>query len=227
MKKHVTLFSSVLMMSTTLLGAGGVFAAEVNPEPASTNTPISAVLTIDDTTIPTLPDGSGDGDHSNNNTSGALGIAYQPKSLSGNAKLSASGSQEIDLNNNSSVDNHVGVKDLTRQKHEWLLTAKLTWNGENTSYMNGSSIKLSGGEVKENKSGTLEDLTNSEVIGQTTVNITNSPSEVMKSDKSKTQNGVYDYKFSSAKLVIPEVGVVPADTYNGNITWDLALTPTL
>ena len=59
MKKHVTLFSSVLMMSTTLLGAGGVFAdtsQPTQPDPADARTQISTVLTINEhPTAPTLP----------------------------------------------------------------------------------------------------------------------------------------------------------------------------
>ncbi|MDQ8571790.1 WxL domain-containing protein [Enterococcus faecium] len=229
MKKHVTLFSSVLMMSTTLLGAGGVFADDITPTPADKQTSVSTVLSIDTSEKPTLPGGTTDGnDHDNNNTTGPFGIAYQPKSLSGSETLNASGNQEIDLANNSSVDNHVGVKDLTRQKHEWTLTAQLSWDGNNSSYMTGATVKLAGGEVKKNNKGSLEELNDQEVTGQQTVNIqTSATAEVMKSVKNKTQNGVYDYKFTSAKLAIPNVENVPADTYSGNINWNLALTPTM
>ncbi|HFX3823637.1 MULTISPECIES: WxL domain-containing protein [Bacteria] len=228
MKKHVTLFSSVLMMSTTLLGAGGVFA-EVNsatPSPATAETPVAANLTVDTTTKPVLPGETNDGNHNNTETTDPLGIAYTPKTLSGSGKLNPNGTQTIDLANNSSDKYHVGVKDLTREKHEWTLTAQLSWNEDTKEYMNGTKISLAGGQVQENKSGVLQALQQDEVTGQSTVDITTiAPAEVMKSVKEKTQNGFYDYKFDSAGLVIPETSSVPAGNYNGNINWSLQLTP--
>ncbi|EGP4927701.1 hypothetical protein FFQ40_002463 [Enterococcus faecium] len=228
MKKHVALFSSALMMSTTLLGAGSVFA-DVNastPSPDTVQTPVAANLTIDTTTEPVLPGGTDGDNHENTNVTGPLGIAYTPKTLSGNAQLNPTGEQTIALSNNSSDHYHIGVKDLTREKHEWTLTAQLSWDNDNNGYMNGTKISISGGQVQENKSGTLQALTNDEVSGQASVDITASaPTEVMKSVKTATQNGVYDYKFDTAGLVIPETSSVPAGTYEGNITWNLALTP--
>ncbi|EMW5544893.1 WxL domain-containing protein [Enterococcus faecium] len=224
MKKHVTLFSSVLMMSTTLLGAGGVFAEEANPKDAQTS--VSATLTVDTSEKPTLPGGTTDTDHTDNNTTAAFGIAYQPKTLTGSKKLNASGKQEIELTNNTTTSGyHVGVKDLTREQHEWNLTAKLSWTGENSKYMDGSEIKLAGGVVKQNNSGTLNALTNEEVTGNSEVTISSSPSAVMTSNKSKTQNGVYDYGFTSANLSIPSVEKVPSGTYAGTIDWNLSLVP--
>ncbi|HCT6699334.1 TPA: WxL domain-containing protein [Enterococcus faecalis] len=231
MKKSISILGITLLVSTTLLGAGSAFAEvtsvpSVDPTPSTATTPITANLTVDTTTKPVLPDGTNDGNHNNTQTTEAFGIAYTPKTLSGNAKLNPSGKQTISLTNNSSANYHVGVKDLTRLKHEWTLTAKLAWTGDDKGYMNGSTVELTGNTaVQLNNNGTLtEDSTNA-VTGQAKVTVSTAPAEVMKSDKNKTQNGVYDWTFTAADLVIPEVSSVPAGTYNGNINWDLSLTP--
>lgn len=226
MKKHVALFSSALMMSTTLLGAGSVFADDIQPDPAESSTPVTAELTKDPAPEPVLPGGTVDGtDHDNNHVSGDLGIAYQPNSLTGHGKLVDNGRQEIELANNSSITNHVGVKDTTRQQHKWNLTAKVAWTGDNAKYMEGTSIQLSGGQVQMNNDGELSPVTEREVTGEETVNINSVPVNVMTSDQTKTQNGVYDYGFNSTKLIIPNVEQVPANTYTGKIDWNLALVP--
>ncbi|MDQ8322412.1 WxL domain-containing protein [Enterococcus faecium] len=227
MKKHVTLFSSVLMMSTTLLGAGGVFAdvVSVEPSPNTQNTPVTATLTIDTATVPTLPDDGTSGGHTNDNATSSFGIAYHPTSLSGNKQLKSEGQDTVDLSNNSADKLHVGVKDLTRQKHGWTLKASLSWNGDTNNYMEGTSIDLSGGKVQKNVEGSLTPLDNEEVTGKSSVSINGTASEVMKSDSQKTINGVYDYEFTDVTLNIPEAKNVPAGTYDGNINWSLENTP--
>lgn len=226
MKKHVTLFSSVLMMSTTLLGAGGVLAEEITPNPASEKTPVSAVLSIDTSKVPTLPGDGSEGGHDNNNTDGAFGIAYQPKTLSGSKQLVASGADEISLSHNSAAKLHVGVKDLTRKKHAWDLKASVSWDGDNSQYMTGATIDISGGKVQKNVDGNLSALDNAEVTGESNVSISSDAKRIMSSDGSKTTNAIYDYEFSEAKLKIPNAENVPAGTYSGNINWNLSITPT-
>ncbi|EON3044821.1 WxL domain-containing protein [Enterococcus hirae] len=230
MQKSISLLGATLLVSTIFLGSGSAFAetsiTPAEPTPATAQTPITADLTVDTAQKPTLPEGTTDTDHNNTQTTNPLGIAYTPKTLSGSAKLNASGQQEIDLANNSSSGYHVGVKDLTRQKHEWTLTAKLAWTGDTQNYMDGATVKLTGDGVTINNQGVLSPELTGTVNGQPSVTITTtSSSEVMKSEKTLTQNGVYDYKFINPKLVIPEVSKVPAGTYSGNINWDLALTP--
>ncbi|MEB7868937.1 WxL domain-containing protein [Enterococcus faecium] len=232
MKKHVTLFSSVLMMSTTLLGAGGVFATEASPKTA--NTPVTAELTINETpSKPVAPvePGEGGGDNTTDIT-GLYGIAYTPSALSGRAELIEKGQQEIQLTNSKSTENkfNVGVQDKTRKNdQQWVLKAKLTWEDDTNNYMSGTSITATGGNVKENKDGTLEELTS----GQVTTQAENlsigqiSESEIMKATNGQTMNGVYNYQFQSPKLVIPNTERVAAGNYSGNINWNLENTPTI
>lgn len=231
MKKSITFLGATLLASTTLMGAGSAFAetsiTAAEPTPSTAQTPITAELTVDTAQKPTLPEGTTDTDHNNTQTTNPLGIAYTPSTLSGTAKLNPSGKQDVALSNNSSAGYHVGVKDLTRQKHEWILTAKLAWTGDTQNYMAGATVDLTGStEVKINNAGTLQQDSTNSVTGQASVKVnTSAPAEVMKSNKSVTQNGVYDWEFTAAQLSIPEVSSVPAGTYSGNINWDLALTP--
>lgn len=228
MKKHVTLFSSVLMMSTTLLGAGGVFAESVNPDPATAQTPVTTQLVVEDTkpvTPPTEP-GEGGGDQGTN-INGLFGIAYTPSTLSGQATLNNSGEQKISLSNNTATKYNVGVKDKTRKKdQDWSLKATLTWTDDTNNYMQGTKIEATGGNVKENIDGNLTTLRNNEVTTDAAkLSIGSSETVVMKSVKGQTMNGTYNYQFEDPKLVIPEVSEVSAGNYQGNINWNLVNTP--
>lgn len=235
MKKSISFLGATLLVSTTLLGAGSAFAqtavTETNPEPATAQTPITAELTINQTptkpTPPTGPDGGGDQD---SGITGIYGIAYTPAALSGRAQLNDTGNQEIALENNKATGHkyNVGVQDKTRKNDQkWVLKAKLAWTGDTNNYMTGTTITATGGNVKENKSGTLEPLSDGQVtttassltIGQ------DSEVEVMKAATGKTMNGVYNYQFESPKLVIPDVTKVAAGTYSGTINWNLEDTP--
>ncbi|EGP5661845.1 hypothetical protein DSH85_13640 [Enterococcus faecium] len=229
MKKHVALFSSALMMSTTLLGAGSVFAESVNPDPNSATTPVNAELTLkdDDTVVnPPVDPGEGGGDQGTE-IDGRFGIAYAPSGLSGTGKLEKEGKQKIDLSNNTATKYNVGVKDTTRKNDQnWSLKASLSWTGDDNGYMNGTTIEASNGNVKENKDGHLSELSNSEV--ETTaesLSIGSSETEIMHSTRGRTMNGIYNYQFENPKLVIPEVSTVTDGTYVGNITWNLSNTP--
>lgn len=239
MMKKQLLLSVVTLATPLLLGTSGVFAAEQptsvqnnvsDPTPSTAQTPITAELTINQTTAkpvaPTQP-GEGGGDQQTNIT-GIYGIAYTPAALSGHAQLNESGSQQVDLASNSATKYNVGVQDKTRKKNqEWTLKAKLAWIGDVNNYMKGTTITATGGNVKENKNGTLEVLSSGQVttsaatltIGQ------DSEVEIMKATKGQTMKGVYNYQFENPKLVIPETSTVAAGTYNGNINWNLENTP--
>ncbi|HCW2669423.1 TPA: WxL domain-containing protein [Enterococcus faecalis] len=225
-----------MLASTTLLGAGSAFAetsvTETSPNPSQATTPITAELTINQTptkpVAPTQPD-EGGGDKPTEIT-GIYGIAYTPDTLSGRAELKESGQQEVELINNKATGNkyNVGVQDKTRKNdQQWTLKAKLVWTNDTNKYMAGTTITATGGNVKENKAGSLEELSNAQVTTDA-INLTigqDSEVEVMKSATGKTMNGVYNYQFVSPKLVIPEVSTVAAGTYSGNINWNLEATP--
>ncbi|NTM33499.1 WxL domain-containing protein [Enterococcus faecium] len=237
MKKHVTLFSSVLMMSTTLLGTGGVFAAtsinETNPSPESAQTPVSTELTINETpTKPVAPtDPSEGGGDKPTEITGTYGIAYIPDALTGRAQLNDNNSQqEISLENNKATTHkyNVGVQDKTRKKDQrWSLKASLNWDGDSNNYMAGTTITASNGKVMENNQGQLQELNDQEVINSaSSLTISQSSSvEVMKANNGKTMNGVYNYQFEAPKLVIPNPEKVAAGTYSGNINWNLENAP--
>lgn len=231
MKKINSILGAVVFASTTLLGGGSVLADEINPDPSSAQTPVTAELTIPKVPIaPDLPNNSeGGGDHLTNIT-GNFGIAYAPDTLSGKAELLSSGEQKISLSHNGVTKYNVGVQDKTRKNDQnWNLKAQLSWTGDTNGYMTGTSIVATEGNVKENNRGILNPLTD----GQVTTTATNlkieqgSEVEVMKSTPGKTMNGVYNYQFTSPQLVIPDVAKVAAGTYKGNINWNLENTPSI
>lgn len=236
MKKSISILGTTLLVSTTLLGAGSAFAqtsvVETTPNPSTAQTPITAELTINQKPTkpvgPTQP-GEGGGDKVTEIT-GIYGIAYTPAALSGRAQLNDSGRQEVDLANNNATKYNVGVQDKTRKNNQkWSLKAKLVWTDDTNNYMTGTTITATGGNVKENKNGILEELSDAQVTTAAS-NLTigqDSEVEVMKAATGKTMNGVYNYQFTSPKLVIPEVSKVAAGTYSGNINWNLEDTPAL
>ncbi|ENO8770567.1 WxL domain-containing protein [Enterococcus faecium] len=236
MKKHVTLFSSILMMSTTLLGAGGVFAdvsQPSNPTPNEVRTPITADLRINQTPEkpepPTGPDQGGTDQGTEIN--GLFGIAYTPGNLSGQGELQEQGETRISLSNNtaSNTDNkhNIGVQDKTRAKdRNWSLTAKLEWTNDTKGYLTGATIQATGGNVQINDSkGNLSPVIGGEVtIGDDAANpiISNVPLKLMGANKEKTVNGVYNYQFKAPELVIPNSQSVAEGSYEGNIIWNLS-----
>nr|WP_202606152.1 WxL domain-containing protein [Enterococcus hirae] len=222
-----------MLSSTTLLGVGQAFADE--SVVTSADTPISAQLEVkpfdpekDKPSVPT-PDepGKEEGDKPTD-IKGLLGIAYVPKTLStGKVQLEKAGSQSFDLSAGENVTKkfNVGVQDLTRKKSQhWSLKAQLSWAGDTNNYMAGTSITGENGAVSENKAGTLSSLNDGEVTTTATDLVIKQGSEVevMKAVEGKTMNGVYNYQFSSPKLVIPNVENVPSGDYMGNINWNLS-----
>ena len=231
--KSIRLLGAALLASTTLLGAGQAFAAvsePSTPDPAQAKTPVSAVLTVNNTpTTPTPPQGPNGGTDAGTGITGLFGIAYAPKALSGTAQLQEQGQTEISLSNNSATNSqnkyNVGVQDKTRAKdRNWTLSAQLEWTGDDQGYMNGTTVTATGGNVKLNTSGALSELANGEVTtDKAALTISkDSATTIMTATKGKTLNGVYNYQFQNPKLVIPNSENVAAGTYSGNIVWNLS-----
>ena len=234
--KSIRLLGATLLASTTLLGAASAFAAPSEPstpDPASVQTPVSAVLTVNDNpTAPEPPKNPDGGTDEGTGITGLFGIAYAPKALSGTAQLQEQGQTEVFLSNNSATNDqnkyNVGVQDKTRAKdRNWTLSAQLEWTGDTQGYMEGATITASEGNVKLNDGkGILSPITDSEVvIGDSAASVTiskDAPVELMKAQKGKTVNGVYNYQFKDPKLVIPQSQNVAAGTYSGNINWTLS-----
>ncbi|EGP5172059.1 hypothetical protein A5813_002601 [Enterococcus faecium] len=240
MKKHVALFSSVLMMSTTLLGAGSVFAASENIDanPATTSTPVQAVLELPNSggtnpTPPTPPVDPGNPDPDNpgnvpNDPNGAFGMAYQPDVFNfGTVSLKETGTQEINAKMPTTGDNkfHVGVKDKTRETKGWTLKAKLTGS---LSEQDGVSIEIGNGsgDVKVNNDGNLVNAPEGTVTGQSSVSAGKTEALVMSGTQGKIHNDVYDYELGAVKIKIQDAKTIQAKDYRGSaVQWNLERTP--
>ncbi|NTR21047.1 WxL domain-containing protein [Enterococcus faecium] len=237
MKKHVALFSSVLMMSTTLLGAGSVFAAsqDITATPGNTSTNVTATLELPDNggtnPTPPNPEPNPEPDPENpgnkpNNPNKAFGVAYQPNIFSiESTKLNEAGEQVIPIKmpKNSGTFN-VGVKDKTRGTKGWTLKAQLTGNiasqpGVSIETKNGS------GEVKVNNNGNLEALTDQQVVGARNVSISGTEALIMTGQEGKVHNDVYDYDLGNVSLKIADAKKVQAGTHTGSVNWNLSQTP--
>ncbi|EOJ29228.1 hypothetical protein UO7_02963 [Enterococcus faecalis EnGen0290] len=229
--KSIRLLGATLLASTTLLGAASAFAAPSDPStpaPASAQTPVSAELTVNQTPTqpvpPLVPEGGTD---TGTGITGLFGIAYAPNALQGSAQLKESGETEVILTStgNTTKKYNVGVQDKTRAKdRNWTLSAQLEWTGANKDYMNGATIKATGGNVQLNEAGNLSALADAEVTtAAADLTIGNqAPVEIMAAQKGKTINGVYNYQFQEPKLVIPQSQNVTAGSYSGNINWTLS-----
>ncbi|MDQ8448596.1 toxin Cry1Ac domain D-VI-related protein [Enterococcus faecium] len=229
MKK--TLFiGSTLFLSTTLLTSLSALASQSSPSPNQSTTKVNTVLSIEDNSIPVPPIGEEGGGDKSTEMSGPFGIAYVPELLSTKVQLKEEGTQRISLKGKTEAVKkyNVGVKDSTRKKdQEWSLKASLNWTNDH-SYMKGTSIESQDINVRKNTEGILEELDNKEVVPiLSNLKITSSETEVMKSVKGKTINGVYNYQFSNPELVIPDVSKVPSGMYKGNIHWNLSNEPSI
>lgn len=217
MKKNVFLLSAV---ASTLFSTASLYADE------SSSTNVNTYLTIQDDSPIVLPDKSGNDKLTG--ITGLFGIAYMPEQFTCKAQLQEAGTQKINLNSHDSSNNkyNIGVKDKTRSdKHPWSLNTSLTWT-DTKNYVPGMYIETSMGTIKENVDGKLEELQNDEVISSsTTLQITNTESEVMHAVDGKVLNGIYNYQFESPQLVISDTSRVPAGTYTGNINWNLSDVP--
>ncbi|EGP5143482.1 hypothetical protein EKQ19_13540, partial [Enterococcus faecium] len=227
MKKHVALFSSVLMMSTTLLGAGSAFADDAMKGTTSVNT----TLSIPEVPAPKPPITDGGGNNENNQVKGHFGLAYHPSEFSVIDELGQTGQKEISISPKDAAQGgakgsfNVGVKDTRRENSSWKLTAKLDWTGNNASVMAGTKITAKNTGVKLNKEGKLEGQGNAEVTGVSDLQINSTSTDVMTANGKKVINGVYDYQLDNVKLVIPRQENVAAGQYTGTVTWNLQETP--
>lgn len=216
------------LFTLPFLGNTAAFATNSIPDPSTSETPVTAELTLQDAGNITPPNPDVE---DNTAIAGHFGIAYAPKTLSANSKLNNSGNQEISLNHPTSPSNNrfnVGVRDTLRKKHTWDLTAQLSWDGDNSSFMTGTTIIGNNGTVMENEdgNGTLVALKDAEVTTTaTSLTISETPVKVLETVGKQT-NGIYNYGFENPKLVIPATEKVPAGSYTGNITWNLTVTPT-
>ncbi|MFS1046762.1 WxL domain-containing protein [Enterococcus faecium] len=237
--KSIRLLGATLLASTTLLGAGQAFAASTstNADPASTQTPIQATLSLPtnggtnptppspvDPSHPTDPDNPG---NKPNNPGGTFGIAYQPDVFNfGTHELAESGLQSFAAQLPTSGDRafHVGVKDKTREQKGWTLQATLEGS---ISQQPGISILVGNGsgEVKENDGTSLVAAPVGAVTGRSDVEITTSVAEVMSGSDSFTHNSVYDYQLGTPTLKIADAKQVAANTYSGNVNWNLSVAP--
>ncbi|NTJ88478.1 WxL domain-containing protein [Enterococcus faecium] len=236
MKKHVALFSSVLMMSTTLLGAGSVFAANNDSMSKSADTPLSVTLQEPDNggtnpVPPTEPDG-GEGDNNHNpSLNTKMGFAYYPKQFNfPQLKLADKGEQSVTATKNHSFN--LGVKDKTRGTLGWTVKGRLVW--DSGKEITGASIKTSNAEgtVKINENDSTGNFDESlmkpvgdKVIGEKNVNITTSDTLIMTGQSDKIHNSVYDYDLGDVTLNIPEVKEVAAGQKTGNVHWTLDKVP--
>ena len=166
--------------------------------------------------------------------SGSLGLAYYPSTFTiGSTALHSSGQQEIPITKTTSFN--IGVKDRTRIKNEWHVTAQLIWNGTSipdayiqTTNSHGTVMQnISTGSGNYDSTTDLETLQGSGITGTANYQITTTPNTIMKSTNggSVVNNGVYDYDLGEAKLVIPDVSQVRAGTYSGQVEWNLVNGP--
>lgn len=238
--KNIRLLGATLLASTTLLGAVQAYAASETEaaNPAATQTEIRAELTASngdnplppspvDPDTPVNPDEDKPGNKPNN-PEGPFGIAYQPTHFNfGKAELAESGSQEINVTQKPDAGYHVGVKDKTKATRGWTLTAKLS--GDIASQP-GISISLGNGtgEVKENSAATdasanLVAAPDGSVVGQATVDVSNTAQTVMVGNEGFVHSSVYDYELGDVKLKIQDAKKVEAKKYTGTVDWNLAV----
>ncbi|MEB8418514.1 BspA family leucine-rich repeat surface protein [Enterococcus casseliflavus] len=165
--------------------------------------------------------------------SGSFGLAYYPTAFNINSTdLLSSGQQEILITKTTSFN--IGVKDRTRIKNEWHVTAQLIWTGASIpeAYIqttnNGTIMKnVSTGSGNYDPTIDLQSLQGNDITGSKDYRITTTPNTIMNSTDggSAVNNGVYDYDLGEVKLVIPDVSQVRAGTYSGRVEWNLVNGP--
>ncbi|NTP84563.1 WxL domain-containing protein [Enterococcus faecium] len=226
MKKFTSLFSAGIILSTMVGGGLTAFADSDVVADDTKTTPVHAAFTLPENggENPSVPEDPDNNDNTNNESTKAFAIAYQPKKFEfGTTELQESGEQTIASKNTNPY--RVGVKDKRRENKGWTLTAQLEWSGDNKDQMAGTSIKVSGAEVKKNVNGKTEGAVNPDgVSGQTDFSIGSTAVNVMTAS-AKQRNDVYDDKLSNVSLVIPEAKNVAAGDYNGTVTWSLTSAP--
>ncbi|MEB8418522.1 BspA family leucine-rich repeat surface protein [Enterococcus casseliflavus] len=170
-------------------------------------------------------------DNTKLNPNGSLGLAYYPTAFTINsADLQSSGEQKIPISKKMSLN--LGVKDRTRTTDKWHVTAQLTWIGNQLP--NAYITAINTGTVTQNISTGLSgyspetdltSLTESGITGTTNYQINSYASSIMKSNGTMINNGVYDFNLGEAVLVIPDVSQVAAGHYQGQVNWNLTISP--
>ncbi|MCB8539680.1 hypothetical protein, partial [Enterococcus faecium] len=243
MKKHVALFSSVLMMSTTLLGTGSVFAAANDSTNKDAQTPVTATLQPADNggtnPLPPKP-GEGEGDNQHNpSLNTKMGFAYYPKAFTIEAtKLQDSGEQVIPFKKSSETSTfNLGVKDKTRDTKGWTVTANLEWDSNRD--IAGASIQTKNtGVVKVNQNNGSDDFQSGNLVPENenkvtpngNVNITNDKVTIMTGNEltgGKIHNAVYDYDLGDVELKIPDTTNITSGEKSGKVKWNLEITPSV
>ncbi|MGM0222960.1 hypothetical protein IGL62_002853 [Enterococcus sp. AZ137] len=246
-KTNILLGSAVLIAS--LVNGGSVFAADQAKQiadPASASTPVTADLTTPQQTTPkppANPDNPNDiGNKSNNVTGehGNLGIAYYPISFSFKGTL---GNPELvlkDSGTNTLTDEatyNIGVKDNTRQKNEWKLTAQLNWDSNELPGSTLTVMNPDSGKVKLNTNNGINPFKSTDLQQQSDVQGTDSDkvvintmgtTDIMKKSKDTVGKGTYDYslgKVGTLTLTIPDATNLEAKQYSGNVNWNLEISP--
>ena len=240
--KKMNLLGVMLLASTTIIGAGNVFAVDTTPVPATASTPVTVELQPKDvsgdkpvvpTPDPSDSDNPGGGDKPTDIT-GAFGIAYAPKGLKNadaKVELGNTPNQMVKLGtvkDDGSIDTtvknlNVGVRDATSKSgRTWTLSAQLQWTG---ATLEGASIEATGnGQVTENNKGTLvatSKIENDVTTGNLSIG-TGSQTDIMSAKSDKVMSGTYNYQFAMPKLKIADPSNVEAKTYTGNIVWNLS-----
>ncbi|MEB8416388.1 WxL domain-containing protein [Enterococcus casseliflavus] len=249
MKRTSMIASSAILLGSFFI-SGNVFAADQaqqtqTPIPAAAQTPVTADLTTPQQTTPKPPSDPDDPNKTENDPvnvtgeSGNLGIAYYPKGFSFTGNLGPTKLTLNDSGSNTSSDNttyNIGVKDNTRQLNSWTLTAQLQWSN---SELPGSTITVTNpdnGKVKLNtnnginpfKSTDLQQQSDVQGTNSDSVVISNSSTTIMTKGKATVGKGTYDYSLGSVgslELMIPNATDLVAKSYNGNVNWNLQITP--
>ena len=228
MRKQLFSIMGIGFVSGLFIGGGNVFAADAtgSANPATDNTPITAELASPtDVVNPDVP-----GNEKPNNPTGNFGIAYTPAALNFSGELKTGAMTLPDVSGNST---HIGVKDTTFSNKGWDLTAKINWQNA----IDGATIKMNVGTVKENTNNGVDaftpsdlvtlgsDLTGAFTTPSASVTLNNSPVNVIEAEDNFVYTGTYDVELSNISLEIADGSKVVAGTYTGAIDWNLALKP--
>ena len=170
-------------------------------------------------------------DNTKLNPTGSLGLAYYPKTFTINSTdLQSSGEQKIPISKQVSLN--LGVKDRTRTTDKWYVTAQLTWIGNQlpNAYITTTNTgtvtqNISTGLNGYSPSTDLTPLTENGITGPTTYKIDGDANHIMESNGTVVNNGVYDFDLGEAVLVIPDVSQVAAGHYQGQVNWNLTISP--
>ena len=211
------------MNGTTTVGAIFTAPTENNPELAPggiNNTPTPGTENNDNTN--NVPDGS---------KVGPFALLYQPKSFQFPSTVLKNGSSktgelDIPLDSTGQHHYHVGVSDKRHTPSGFILTARLTWNNDNTHDMSVSTIETSQ-NVKSVNTGASLDLTDPSLKHITlddSISINDSSTPIMTSEKVVNWQ-TFDGELKNIKLHIPDQTKLQAKSYAGTITWTLADTP--